>query len=1573
MDIIKRIAMPEHARIVDVRVQQEFMGERTVSLTVHASHPTPSDFDKEWVVAFGGEGYVMPLRSPQASKDNERLDSVLELTFHHRAIHELKRWLFFTVPDVVSGVAVADKYIASVSLSLGDFCELYGLVLRHYYGDSIIMDLNPKLRGGVERKTVSISNSYMWDVLLDVFKVYGVTWRIEPCGDIDHYVIKVGYGEDEIGHVFEYGFEGGLLKVERQVQDENIRNMLLGRGGQKNLPFRYFKDVDPANRTFRGDPDWIPELRNVYFAELRGKTFRDYVKGWKTNPRRQLTEADGSPIRPYSEDGEAEPIRVEPYDAAYGESSFAYRLGHTDESFDPVEYVRDDGSVERYGPLLGGLDNNEDIFPTLQGVTVEPYGRLDEAVDVEQVADDDVEGSVEESGVVDTSLENCREVVRVKGGVRVTGIEIVGPEFTVAPGKRADLDVSVGVVMVVMDGQTVTAATHAELTGSTVVTVTKPDGTGGRSASAIPEGKWRYKIVTGVHNMSDSELDITVGAVYAKLTESTPSKRRWSNTFDIWIKNVFGTTQGATESDAAYVDRVWGPVLGDRDEGEAKVVFSDGMLSMSEDYEFVIVKGGIEPDDSRVLGDCKSHWRLRLVKSEADLESTGLYVPSQRQNGKAGDHFYFIGIDAPHLYTTEAERRLDMYKEDCLLTSKDANPTRVVTLDKVRMANEGRPGAILDMLSVGRVITLRDTRFTGGNGQETLYIKSLSYAYGSGGSDSLDLIPDVEIVLSTKYEMTANPVATMRGDIDELHRQFSGLAGITQLIRTVGDCVYLRKDGVPDRSVSPTDFVGNIGSHNFRSGLVGGAGWGIFRDEDGSFVLETDRLNVRKDLAVSTLVVNHAEARGGMIIESAAALEITDVQQLSDGDYRCFFDRRGGSVANLFVKNDIALCQRFTADNKTLKYYRREVVSVEAGSVTLSDTNKDGHGVPSKGDVIIHYGNTKVESRRYVKVRDVVGGGYERYLEGLDSVSSAGVEYYFVGRQSGNAPRWFIGDKQGFIKYEGRKLSIKAKIDMESPFGDTTLGQYIDDIPQRMGGGTNMVRNSDFIDGDARWSCNIDNVVNFAPSDSIDGSEYLGRRSVMVNRSGLTSDNTVRMAQYIDFAPGRYYTLSFYAYVPSQRSIDGTADVLLDAFSANGQTLGAIIDLKAVPEGEWTFCQSNFFVKAGTTALAVIARMSRNGLYFLNSIKCEEGQHATSWSPSPKDTNYLRSALQGSTSVNGGLILATLLKLGTKDRSGSFVPMSGLNGAVTGGGGDPALWAGGDMVDAANPGGQKPATAMIRQNGTAYFCENTVRLTENEIEVGDYVALDKAGLRLFKDTTHGEVVLRVTNESVGTDFPAEGATNVFTPQSSTSSVEIGKVRAGLGGIIPAEPYFVATGYTGPEYSIGNLSKGTTIKVSADVSVGFSASGADVNRLDGSVFCEVYRKSGSTPLDVVSRTMALSSQSGSFGETVAINTVVEKAGTYYVRWGVKASGKFGDTAGSASVSVKPGICRTESVIKSQTILGNDGLLSAWGNAALLVRDNVAGFMCGNYGLRVTASGIQATETGSGGWATVKLLK
>lgn len=1090
----------QYATLTHATPKLDDMGEKNITTQVKIDGEIVPDFSFDWEVEFQGEKYIMPLRIPQGAKENTSLNSTIDLTFQHWAIYQLKRWPFVTIQQIAAGTYLPDEEEATVQLNLKDFCILFGQVLEYYYGEAITIDLNPAWQYKQEATIITISHTKIWNVLIDAFHdKYGVRWEIKAASGNsntvkggERYVIRVGYPTTEVDHIFEYGFEGGLLKVERQVQSEEIRNMLKGRGGETNMPFRYFKNTDPNNPDFRPDPDWVEELANIYFPNLMPATFRSYVQGWKAAHINQ-TDADGKKIYAgYTPVGE---------DNAY--APWAYRKGYTDTKFAPVEFVADEitinpttddkqveilpgyspyvkkgSSLDKYGPLPDTLDNNDDIYPTLQGTG------LDIAVAVEQIESDDVVDSVESDAKITdypgaSATQQCNFF---QGDPTSFAITVEGSPIFVPENQYADLDIITPEVKAyrkrtaLLPDHIFLDASEYELVSYNIV-VSDPSGNT-IPASGIPSGHYTFRVVFNIRYKNPEILPFrtflfTASFGGAKLMTATASGGQWTNTFDIWVKNIWDSTRLSGEADAQYSQRVWKPVLGDREGETAKVMFTTGAL-VHEDYEFTIVDFPV-PDTSKAWTDGEgithsSHWRIKLAKSDAELEATGLYVPSTKKQGKAGDRFVFIGTEMTHVpYVVDAEERIDDWKKDQLGEKKEIKPTAVVTTDRVRLNNEGKPDALINQLRIGNSLRLFDRRFFNepGKAYETLYLQSITYTYREPTSEDAALNPDVEIVLGTEYTTSANPVSMMQGEISALQKQVGSISNIQQIVRAVGDRLYLRKDGISDRSLSPTQFFSLLTSGEFRAGIVGGAGWGFYKDENGNWVLETDRIKARQDLEVNNLVINQVSARGGMEIDTAAYLTITKVVE-KQLEYVCYFDQKDGSVANLFKVGDVAMSmvynEKWETGSDVVKSYRRRVTGVAADSVSLTkeregsdrpswwiDNGVNGSGVPSVGDVIVHFGNYNEVERQYVKVRDVVGGGYERYIENLNSVNAVGTEYFFVGRQAGmygNRPRWYIGDENGFIEWVNGELNIKGKLSVQSTIGNTNIATYISNAAQ---------------------------------------------------------------------------------------------------------------------------------------------------------------------------------------------------------------------------------------------------------------------------------------------------------------------------------------------------------------------------------------------------------------------------------------------------------------------------------------------------------------------------------------------
>lgn len=1031
---------PHYATLSQANVSLPEMDLRTITTQVQIDGDITPDFSYDWEIMFKGERYIQPLRTPQALKDTSTQDSKIDLTFYHWVEYELRRNFFVSMAVVGTDRVIPDKYVTPLNLDIYDFVEAFQDVLDYYYKGGIKIVLNTEIAYSRDKANMSISYSYLWDVLQNVYKIYGVRWVIE------NDTIKLGFPAPEISHVFEYGYEKGLLSVERQVQNENIRNSLLGRGGTKNIPKYYFKNA-PENSLYASDPDAIPELELAYFPELRSAEFRSYVQGWKTNPKRDTK--DGT-------------ISVEQYDSARGEQDFAYRKGHEDASFDPVEYVKDDESIAKYGILPGGLENNEDIYPSIQNISIAPIGLVNEVVDVEKVVSDDVDKTIELDSIV-SNMEDITVTKYVKHAETKQLIKKTSFIVEVEPNKGNASFIGVLSLRATKPSERYSdrnpdASGRDKSYGKEEAILDKDykiisqqyylvDSQGEKySGTSLPAGKYMIVIectiqasnvgggffpgVGGGDVSTNWTLCAELSLSQITLIQAGELEEPWKPTFDVWVKNIWQTEKQDSETDGEYTDRVWLPILGTEGR-EAMVTFTSGWLASSTDWEFKVIK--YTYDTSKTYNGVPSHWKLTLQKSDAELEATDKYIPNVGMQAVAGDTFFFTNIDMPHLYVLWGEQRVREWKYDSLQKTKDINPSWIAKFDKIRINSveneETEP--LINSLLPGARIRLADKRFS-----DTIierYIQSVSYTY----SDKL--LPEIEAVLSDNIEPTVNPVQQLQANVELLSAKIAHIdTHIVNQLRQVFDAIYLRKDGIEDLSNSPTAFKSIVKSDDFRQGIIGGAGWGIYRDTQGKTIAEVDQVKARQSIETNSFVKNETKHVGGKLLYSAASIEVSSVEE-TDSGYICYYNTKGGTLFNMFAVDDVAYCQRNAPDNELIKSYKAKVVEVGVDYITLSKTVFSGD-IPTKDDVVIHYGNYTNTDRQYVIIRDVIGGGYDRMLAGLDSISATGKEYYFAGRQNNETPRWFVGNADSeYAEWKDGKMRVKGKLEVGSDVGGATV------------------------------------------------------------------------------------------------------------------------------------------------------------------------------------------------------------------------------------------------------------------------------------------------------------------------------------------------------------------------------------------------------------------------------------------------------------------------------------------------------------------------------------------------------
>ena len=1261
---IREINFPEYATLHQATVNLSTMGDRTITTQIRIDGAIAPEFGvtvngefRPMELEFRGERFILPTREPQARKDNTTKNSLIDLTFYSWPVYELKRYFFVEMASINSGTAIADKYDASLALNLENFVDAFNLVLDHYFNGRIQISLFGQGQGIYSTDPVFFEINYtkLWEVLQKVYEMYNVRWWFDYDSASEIYLIKMGYTADSIDdHDFSYGYKGGLLSFERTVQSDDLVNILLGRGGEKNLPYRYFKRTDPGNPGWTADPDAIPELANIYFDRLHDVNFRWYVRGWMTNPERD---------RSWEQEGYVYPTYSISPDSPY---YFAYQKGATDAKFNPVEYVKDDESIAAHGEVWGALDDNDDIHPTIQGVTVNPYGRIDESVAISQIETDDI-SAYASAAAVETTIKDMKVSL---SGNNVLTHTIYSEPFTIAQGETGNVTYrpfskETAYPNFVYYDTTRSTLVAEPLSGGSDQpgTPSYDETTGLYAVSGLPAGTYRLKL--NLVLLIDSPATVatgTFGIENVVLTTSAANTNAWKPTFDIWVKNLWQTTQGNNESNKDYAERVWGPILGDRLGDEAKIVFSTGAMSISQDYEFVIADYPV-PDRTKTINGVPSEWKITVYKSDAEYQATGLYIPNASSaQPLAGDKFFFVGIDMPFQYVEWAEERLNQYKTDNLEGMSEISPTWTLKLDKVRinsLEDEDYGQKLADRLDAGVMIRTTDPRFTHED-ILSLYIQSITWTWNEPSKGNPYIVPDVEVILADKVSAVESPISRLENDVDVISQTYVQSGDVEAVVRRVAGALYLKKTGESDSSSSPTTFSSKVTSRNFRKGGIGGAGWGLYEDNSRKFsqsspatradvsdeeetiesrtVLEIDRLVVREEMEVNNLVINQISARGGREIISAARIETTLVRE-TDSAYVCYFDQKQNSVANLFQVNDVAYGQVWSADNMELRFYKMLVTAVDVNSITLAKAGRYGSGSPQEGDVIVQYGNTTDARRQYVIVRDVVGGGHDRMLSGLNSVSATGVEYYFAGIETGETPRWFVGDRNNeYAEYKNGQLNIKGRLSVLKSDGTyQSMSDYINQIA------INEQSLQAQIDGQIQsWSGDVSPLP--------------------IEDEGTVDPST---ANY----PANQWTTD-------TERLKHMGDIYVNNTSGQGYRY---------------------------------TRQANNGDFYWMRISDEEValalQRANQALAGVAGMEYLTAALGGSTLVQGGLVLTSLIQLG-KTESGVFNVYSGINGTMDANayGNGIAAWYGGPMTDhEADPTAPLYANSLFRFDGSGYL------------------------------------------------------------------------------------------------------------------------------------------------------------------------------------------------------------------------------------------------------------------------------
>lgn len=186
------------------------------------------------------------------------------------------------------------------------------------------------------------------------------------------------------------------------------------------------------------------------------------------------------------------------------------------------------------------------------------------------------------------------------------------------------------------------------------------------------------------------------------------------------------------------------------------------------------------------------------------------------------------------------------------------------------------------------------------------------------------------------------------------------------------DQTVRKKDGVAFGSVT-SDSIRSAGQ--FVDGLMG-AGFQLWKGEDGRTYLTIDKLTVRQTMAVMELLIEKVRSVGGQICVSAANGKIKAVEEQNDHYLICF------EQDNMFVQHDLMRCQTFTG--KDMRSYWVEVADVTEDGIVVAKEEFEGVE-PKEGDECVLMGNTANTDRQNLVLISATEDGQPR-VDVMDGV-----------------------------------------------------------------------------------------------------------------------------------------------------------------------------------------------------------------------------------------------------------------------------------------------------------------------------------------------------------------------------------------------------------------------------------------------------------------------------------------------------------------------------------------------------------------------------------------------------------
>ena len=199
----------------------------------------------------------------------------------------------------------------------------------------------------------------------------------------------------------------------------------------------------------------------------------------------------------------------------------------------------------------------------------------------------------------------------------------------------------------------------------------------------------------------------------------------------------------------------------------------------------------------------------------------------------------------------------------------------------------------------------------------------------------------------------------------------------------------------------------------FGKSVRGESGISIYQDEQGSWHIDAEYLNVHRKLTAEEVEIMKTSQIKGKVVNSAGGFVISKIDRIV-GCWRCYFrqeDADGRRIYNSMQVDDLALCETFNlidaGGQLSNHYWHRRVTAVGTDYVDIADNTKaedyaSGSDIPQVGDEVVQLGHLTDEARQSAIIQSAAGEGapYFKIIKGINSFTLP--------------PPIFLFDKQNF-------------------------------------------------------------------------------------------------------------------------------------------------------------------------------------------------------------------------------------------------------------------------------------------------------------------------------------------------------------------------------------------------------------------------------------------------------------------------------------------------------------------------------------------------------------------------------